>query len=151
MYIIIIPSSKYFPWNIAGPSTPPRSLTLADVGSTHFSASWEPPLPQDRNGVIRQYLVNLWQIGSRNGPHTVFTNSIPNITISDLLPYHAYVVTVTAITVDHGPQSNSISFQTLEDGEILETSCYYSGQFTLRHIIQCGRSRKLKLKMLIST
>lgn len=55
-------------------------------------------------------------------PLTVFNSSVANIMISDLLPYHIYSITVTAITVDNGPESHPVSFQTLEDGEMLETS-----------------------------
>ena len=53
-----------------------------------------------------------------NGPHATFNNSVTNIVIFDLLPYHVYSITVTAVTLEQGPESHPISFRTLEDGEI---------------------------------
>ncbi len=105
---------------LVGPSAPPRDITVTHVGSHSFSASWEPPLPADRNGIIIYYHIGLRRNNSIDEPHVIFTSdSNASITISQILPFRVYFLTVSAVTTEQGPLSSPVMLQTLEDGEEL--------------------------------
>ncbi len=80
--------------------------------------SWNPPLFEHQNGKIRYYKVKLMLSNLSAGyqDSQIFTLSTPFMKISNLYPYHNYTFTITAITLKHGPESNPLTFQTLEDG-----------------------------------
>lgn len=100
------------------PSAPPRAIGIIYVASRWFNASWESPLTPERNGVIIYYHISLRQNNSLNEPHVVFTtDSNPSISISSVLPYRVYFLTIAAFTIEQGPLSNPVVFQTLEDGK----------------------------------
>ena len=77
--------------------------------------SWNVPLFEDRNGVIRHYIVNVTerQTGTKSG--TITTQL--GITFSSLHPYYTYVCTVYAVTVGAGPGAEPVSVTTMEDSK----------------------------------
>ena len=77
--------------------------------------SWNVPLFEDRNGVIRHYIVNVIerQTGTKSG--TITTQL--GITFSSLHPYYTYVCTVYAVTVGAGPGAEPVSVTTMEDSK----------------------------------
>ena len=91
-------------------------LTASNITATSVTLSWEPPESDLQNGVIRHYLIQVfeYQTGSnltyQATAHTVFT-------VGDLHPFYTYSIAVQAVTVAAGPLSLSQSISTLEDGK----------------------------------
>lgn len=103
------------------PSAPPTAIAVDDVSSRHVNISWGPPPAEEQNGVINLYQINLAFSDKETlfKEVLVFSTALTTIYISDLLPYHNYTFTVVAITLEHGPLSVPVNFQTLEDGKML--------------------------------
>lgn len=102
----------------AAPSAPPTAITIEEVGSRHINISWQPPQAHHQNGLIRSYQVNLLLNDlAPSNESRIFTTSLMDITLSNLLPYRDYTFTVTPITLSRGPESDPFQFQTLEDGK----------------------------------
>ena len=86
-----------------------------------MNISWGPPPEEEQNGVINLYQINLAlsdeAILFKEVP--VFSTALTTIHISELLPYHNYTFTVVALTLEHGPPSAPVIFQTSQDGKML--------------------------------
>jgi hypothetical protein len=93
------------------PSGPPQNLMLT-VDETSLTASWEPPLPEERNGVISSYTLNC------SGGSEILElrlNPISTITLYDLGPNTQYMCEVAAWTsAGMGPFTDLISITTEE-------------------------------------
>ena len=100
----------------AVPSGPPLNVSARAVDSMSLLASWLPPHISQRNGIIRQYRINLTE--SETGVITYYTvqNSLQT-TLTDLHPYYNDQVTVAAITIGQGPYSTEATVQLPEAGQ----------------------------------
>ena len=76
---------------------------------------WQNPPPEDQNGIIRLYFIN---ISEESGRQFQLTSSTPHILVEFLHPFYTYVCTVAASTVDIGPYSPPLTVTTLEAGII---------------------------------
>ena len=96
------------------PSGPPTSFESAVLNATAISFTWDPPLPQYRNGIIRRYLLVLEseEFESNIGVYSTDTN----ITVTNLHPYTLYECTISAETVMIGPESDTELARTHEAG-----------------------------------
>ena len=83
---------------------------MLTVDETSLTASWEPPLPDERNGVISSYTLNC------TGGSEILElrlNPISTITLYDLRPNTQYMCEVAASTsAGIGPFTNQISITT---------------------------------------
>ena len=101
---------------IIAPGAAPTMLTASNITATSVTLSWEPPESDLQNGVIRHYLIQVFEYQTGNNltyqatAHTVFT-------VGDLHPFYTYSLSVQAVTVAAGPLSVSQSISTLEDGK----------------------------------
>ena len=91
-----------------------------------MTISWNLPAPENQNGVITGYVVNLTAVGS--GDISQYSSSSDNITIGSLHPFTTYDFTVAAQTsVGTGPYTTNSTVMTPEDGIALPlynfTSC----------------------------
>ena len=77
--------------------------------------SWGPPRFEDRNGAIRQYIVNVTELETGFKFGRVATQMM--ITLSSLHPYYTYVCTVYAVTIGAGPAAEPVSVTTFEDSK----------------------------------
>jgi receptor-type tyrosine-protein phosphatase Q len=99
------------------PSGAPTEPKPSDVTSTSFTLSWEPPLPEERNGIITHYELRLEKLSCTQTVHyvTVMSSSLP-FTVEDLRPDTTYNCSVKAATVNGtGPSSSPLIVTTLED------------------------------------
>ena len=108
------------PFSISAPRGPPTSITATALSPTSILLNWNLPLPEDRNGDITGYVINVTNLD--NGTVLQFTTVlVSNFTLSTLKPFTVYISTISARTaVGVGPFSGVISVQTLEDG-----MCHY--------------------------
>ena len=97
------------------PTGPPLHVSRSPLNSTTLLLSWQPPLSQHRNGVIREYRVNITEVES--GRHFQNTTTTTSITIPFLHPYYNYLCSIAAYTVGIGPFSSAVRVQMPEDGE----------------------------------
>ena len=83
---------------------------------------WDELPNEDKNGIIRYYLVNVTE--TNTGYHYQTTSTTSDITLSNLHPYYTYSITVAAYTIEEGPFSTPVTFTTLQDGmSIISITC----------------------------
>ena len=89
-------------------------MTGQSTSSDSIYVSWNPPLFDQQNGLIRSYILNITEIETGvTTTHLVYTTSI---TLYSLHPFYNYEITVSAVTVGSGPYSGVIVVQTNPDG-----------------------------------
>lgn len=98
------------------PASFPTNVQTSNVSSQSFRVSWLPPTLEDQNGIIRQYILLVHEIGT--GVVYNMTTSNTYIIVSSIRPYTSYNVSVSAYTVTGGPYSEWITITTLQEGEI---------------------------------
>ena len=85
------------------------------VNSRALSLTWSPPPPEDQNGIIRNYLVNISVVES--GEHFYqLTSNATVLVVDELHPYYTYGCIVAALTVGTGPFTEASIEQLPEDG-----------------------------------
>jgi len=92
------------------------SLSATPVNSTALTLRWQPPPPEDRNGVITQYVVNITGLSVAGQEPFVLHTTETSIVVGLLHPSYTYACEVAAVTsVGQGPY-RSITSQLPEDG-----------------------------------
>ena len=102
------------------PTGTPLNLLLLGVDATTISISWQPPLFEKQNGIIRKYVVAVTEIETSTNFTLVSYNT--STTIYSLHPYYNYQVSVSAFTIATGPSSQHITVQTAQSGKLLCSS-----------------------------
>ena len=104
------------PTNIVIPSTEEQSATI----------TWQPPLPDDRNGMITFYLLVIRNLQFAMDDIKVnVSGSDLSYTVGGLEEYCRYDCQIAAGTVvGAGPYSSRVQFVTMEDGNVLHTLTY---------------------------
>ena len=77
--------------------------------------SWTSLPTEDRNGVIREYYVNITEVDTEQLLTYTTTNLF--IVVGSLHPFYTYQCRVSAFTVATGPFSNASVVSLPEDGE----------------------------------
>jgi len=85
------------------------------LSSTAATVSWEPPAPEDHNGMIDMYHLSLVDTKFESRNRTKST-ALQSYTFRQLEEHHLYTVKVAAETVSVGPYSHPLMFTTEEDG-----------------------------------
>ena len=97
------------------PSGFPQDISVGGITSRGAELSWNPPLQEERNGIITGYVIAISRRGTDSQYMITSTNN--SISLSMLKPYTTYTATVAAMTsVALGPPSTQLSFTTAEDG-----------------------------------
>ena len=97
------------------PTTSPDNFTIAFITPRSVSLMWDPPSPQNRNGIITGYIINVTVADT--GEDFQLSTETTHIFIDSLRPFSIYMYMIAATTVEDGPFSNTFQFQTLEDGK----------------------------------
>ena len=96
-------------------SGPPLNLMANVVDSKTVTLSWDPPLEENRNGIIRSYTVHVTD--KLMNENTTYSSDTTNITLTSLRPYSVYLFAVAADTTSFpGPYSSPFLFQMPEAG-----------------------------------
>ena len=103
LHVVILPTA---------PTSPPYNVTAEVMDSTTIFLMWLPPPTENRNGIIREYLINLEEKETRKLlERTSFSESI---TVFSLHPYYTYRVQTAAKTIATGPFSKELLLMTPE-------------------------------------
>ena len=98
----------------AVPSGSPQSISAEPTDPSTLVLSWQPPLSEERNGIVRLYIINVTELES--GAFEQHVSIHQTITISSLHPYYIYRYSVAAQTVALGPFSEPALVQMPEAG-----------------------------------
>lgn len=85
----------------SAPSGPPQNLSILITSSRSVTLQWLPPRPDQQNGIIQQYNVQLLVL--QTSAVLQYTSTLHTLTISNLHPYYTYTCSITAVTVAPGP------------------------------------------------
>ena len=99
---------------LIAPSGPPTNLGVTSVLSESLSLSWNPPMFEDINGIIRRYVILVTEVETGS----VFTlhSNTTQVTITNLHPFYTYACAIAAETVGVGPYTISLVVQLAEGG-----------------------------------
>ena len=100
---------------ITAPSGPPQRISAAALGPRRIQINWSQPLPEEQNGIIHSYTVNI-TVAETDG-HIQLTTNNTTITAEGLHPYYNYHISVAATTTAIGPYTVNQVVQTLQDGK----------------------------------
>ena len=104
-------------WCIAVPSSSPTGIAYSSVTSTTAAVAWSALSLEDKNGMVRYYLVNVTE--TNTGLQYQIQSTTQYITLNNLHPYYTYNVQIAAYTIGPGPYSNVAILTTAEDGKNL--------------------------------
>ena len=110
--------------------------------------SWSLPLPEEQNGITRNYAVNITV--AETDRHIQLTTNNTTITADGLHPYYTYHISVAAVTIAIGPYTEIQVVQTPQDSKemkvykfvhvhmlILFYILFLYARSTLRHTNKC--------------
>ena len=105
-------------YNSTVPSSPPKNVMVTSVNPASLRVSWQPLPIISHNGPITGHVIQYTRGGTSN---MMNVNSSTTQTISGLVPYVDYSVTVAARNVNGtGPFSNPpVERRSGEDGELI--------------------------------
>lgn len=98
----------------AAPSAAPQEFSVNITNSRTVELAWIPPLEQEQNGFIEEYVINITREGdSLDQVVSIMTS----IVISNLSPFTNYSFSVAAVTVGVGPFSPAVTITMPEHGK----------------------------------
>ena len=101
----------------SAPSGPPLNVTTRAVNSTTIQVTWAPPAPENQNGIITLYNINV-TVSETKGDF-VLNTSRTSLNVTGLHPHYTYIFAVTAVTIRPGPYSEPQAITTPEDCKFL--------------------------------
>ena len=105
------------------PNGPPLTVSARALSSQSVIITWEPPSPEEQNGHIVEYVINI--TGLDTGERYQHLSASNNLTIGLLSPFSTYTCVIAASTsVGIGPFSTVVIVQTLEDGVLSRCNFY---------------------------
>ena len=105
-------------YNSTVPSSPPRNVMVTSVDPASLMVSWQQPPTADRNGPITGHVIQYTRVGSSDMMSVTVTSGTTR-TISGLVAYVDYSVTVAAMTVNGtGPFSSPVAGRSGEDSKL---------------------------------
>ena len=97
------------------PRGPPTNFSVAALSSNSLHISWDPPLPEEQNGVVTHYVVTITNLNDGlEREHIVLNTSLMVYSLDPHTEYEVYVTAATAVGA--GPPTVPLSAHTHEDG-----------------------------------
>ena len=91
------------------------NLVATTNSSSSVHLTWQPPILDQQNGRIVQYVVNVTTV--ETGEQSQLVSVLNQLTVQSLHPHWTYIFTVSGETsVGAGPPSLAVTATTLEDG-----------------------------------
>ena len=104
-------------FSCVGPSGAPRNAQSVALSSMSFILMWDEPPPDQQNGPIIGYTVQVMRVDSTDSIEAFTYDNDTSIIIDSLVPYTNYEWRVAGQTVaGTGPFSSIVIQQTLQDG-----------------------------------
>ena len=97
------------------PAASPQELQAEIVNSRTLNLTWQLPLPEHRNGIIRRYTVIVEEM--ETGSINLYVTDELHIIIDELHPFYTYNCSVAAQTIGLGPFSTEVVIRMPEDGK----------------------------------
>ena len=98
------------------PSGYPQSFSASATSSRSAILTWDPPNPEDRNGIVTEYTINVSAV--ETGEVFQLTSATTSLTVTLLRPFTTYRCLIAASTsVGIGPFSTVFTLVTPEDGQ----------------------------------
>ena len=114
------------------PNGTPEAVVATAASSKNITVSWNPVTADDRNGIIKGYIVNYQALpdGDIIPKFRNITSEQQNdkqtVLLDDLNEFTNYSISVLAFTViGNGPASGAQVVETLEDSKLLLTFIFY--------------------------
>lgn len=97
------------------PTGVPQNVMADAASSTSITLSWQAPLADLQNGIIRSYYISVVELETGNIRPFV-TSGVDRVLVVNLLhPFYNYNCSIAAYTIGLGP-SIFVSVQTLQEG-----------------------------------
>ena len=103
------------------PSGPPQQISATNITATAIVFSWMPPLPELQNGVIKSYVITVFEADTNSLIQIYDNHSDTSIFLTNLHPFYSYQISVSAVTIKVGPPGTA-NASTLETGLHLTTT-----------------------------
>ena len=100
----------------AAPTAPPENLIAIPLDSRTLHITWQPPVEEERNGIIRRFIINITELNS--GTKFQLENATTEITVQNLHPFYRYSYSIAAKTVALGPFTPGSIIEMPEDGKL---------------------------------
>lgn len=94
------------------------SFEATVLNSTAIFFSWRPPLLENQNGIIRQYMIVLDTGRIETTIRTLVSGTSFTTTVTNLHPYTSYLCTIAAETIELGQEGEALEVITNETGKI---------------------------------
>ena len=98
------------------PSGPPENVQVATISSTSIKLLWDPPIPQDQNGIIQAYNITLTEAETGRLLNFQEEVTLSFLVVNFLHPYYTYQCRISAVTIGPGPAAY-INVTTHQDGK----------------------------------
>ena len=98
------------------PSGPPENVQVATISSTSIKLLWDPPIPQDQNGIIQAYNITLTEAETGRLLNFQEEVTLSFLVVNVLHPYYTYQCRISAVTIGPGPAAY-INVTTHQDGK----------------------------------
>ena len=112
------------------PSNTPQAVTVSVTSSRSISVSWDPVIADDRNGIIKGYIVNYQALPNGYIVAKIINityeeqNNRQTVTLDHLNEFTNYSIGVLAFTAfGNGPASVVQVVETLEDSKFYDSIC----------------------------
>jgi len=112
--------------------------------------TWDPPPPEDINGVIREYRINVTEGETGNLLQYTTNPNTRELVVGPLHPYYTYHCTVVAYTIEVGPYTAIITVRTDEAGKD-EWLCVLYNLYICCSVNQSKSFKQLMLKTAVPT
>ncbi len=97
------------------PAGEPQNLSGIALNSSSIALTWDPPLPEGRNGIIIGYTVNITAL--ETGARLQLFSPVPQLTVSVLDAFTTYICIIAGNTIiGRGPFTTELQVRTLPDG-----------------------------------
>ena len=114
----LLTATVYIVYCLTVPSGPPLMFSVVATTARSLHFSWEPPRPEEQNGVIVGYVVNVTSDHSMEVLQLYTDLQATSTSAAGLKPYTVYVCAVAAITMPGvGPYSDEDTILMPEDGK----------------------------------
>lgn len=106
----------------SAPSSHPSNSTGYALNSTHIYLTWDPPPPEEINGVIREYRINITEEETGTFFQYVVNPDNQILIAGPLHPFYTYHSVIVAFTVAVSPTSTTITVRTEEDSKYMDSA-----------------------------